>query len=271
MGVMSGTLAAVDGVSSMQNWTITHTDAGAEYNGSANDGALGSIAGNSDWTGNTAAYGLVPAHLPGESFTFTGYTGESSFSGTAVVSAISLTCDIEAGGIIRYTMNFEADGALTKGTTEVTDSSVPATFSAIGCKVTWDPAGGSSYTTAAGCTGYTLNLNARTFPYNIDSTSGVTRRTVGSISGTVSVTLKQADAAAIPAIGAIIPVRLYVNSTQYYELTWCRVASVTPNADREGESHITHTVNLTYTGWKFVTGTNTKGAIKKPGGTNVWP
>jgi hypothetical protein len=40
---------------------------------SANDGMVGQLEGNKDWTGSADMYGYAPAYLPGDTFTFTGF------------------------------------------------------------------------------------------------------------------------------------------------------------------------------------------------------
>ena len=87
-----------------------------EYLTSSTAGAKGRIPGNEDWDGSYEGYGKLPACLPGDAFAFIGsIDGTKGCAGNAVCNRIQIVFDIEGGLPIKHTVEFKANGALTRG------------------------------------------------------------------------------------------------------------------------------------------------------------
>jgi len=270
MAVTSGLGGAVNGIDTVRRWSVTESDAGPEFVASNSDGMQGSIAGNKDWTGQVEVYGYAPAFLPGEALTFAGWNGTSRATGDALVQAVALNCDIEGGGLLSHTLQIAGNGALTKNTSSVSDATVPGAYSSLGCKASFDSAGGSSYTDIADVRTWSLNLACALQPYVSSDTAGIVKRKAGPLSGTASVSVYQDTVGSLPTVGTIGSLRLYVSASAYYQLLYARVVSIDPAADVEGGGLNAATIQYAYTGFKRITGTMTKGSITKPDTTVYW-
>src|SRR5690606_15331158 len=147
-------------------------------------------------------YGYAPSLFPGESFTFNGY-GPEGISGTALVESIEVTCDIEGGGLIESTVNFGGNGAYTKHTTAVTDSTDPNPPSSIGCKVAIDAANDSTFVDVDDVRTWSLSISCDLKAFNSSSTGGQTARRAGRLDASGSYTVYIDDAADLPSEGDI--------------------------------------------------------------------
>lgn len=270
MAVTSGLGGAVNGFDTVRGWRVVESDAGPEFVASNSDGMQASLAGNKDWTGSIELYGYAPAFLPGEALTFAGWNGTSRATGDALVESVALNCDIEAGGVINHTLQIAGNGALSKNTTSVTDSGVPSAYTSIGCKASFDAAGGSSYTDIDDVRTWSLNIACSLQPYVSSGTAGVVKRTAGPLSGTASLSVYQGTVGSLPSVGTIGSLRLYVSATAYYQLLYARVMSIEPAADIEGGGNNGATIQYAYSGFKRIAGTMTKGSITKPDTTVYW-
>lgn len=270
MAVSSGLGGTVNGFDTVRKWSVNNTDAGPSFVASNSDGMTGSIAGNKDWSGTVELYGYTPAFIPGEGLTFAGWNGASRATGTAIVNSLSLTCDIEAGGILSHTLGIQGNGALSFNTTTVTDSANPAIYTAIGCKAAFDAAGGSSYTDIDNVKNWSLNIDCATQQYVNSGTAGIVLRKAGVLSGKASVAVDQDAYASLPTVGTVGSLRLYVSATLHYQLLYCRVVDVTRTTDIETGAINGAVINYDYTGFKSLTGVMTKGSITKPDTTVLW-
>lgn len=270
MAVSSGLSGSVNGFDTVRSWRVTESDAGPNFVASNSDGMQGSLAGNVDWTGSISLYGYAPAFLPGEAVTFAGWNGTSRFSAEALVSGVSLECDIEGGGVLNHSIEVAGNGASTKNTSSVTDSAVPAAYTSIGCKASFDAAGGSSYTDIADVRNWSLSLACAMQQYVSSSTAGIVKRKPGPLSGRATVGVYQDTVGTLPTVGTIGSLRLYVSASAYYQLLYARVVSIEPATDVEGGGLNAATIQYEYTGFKRITGTMTKGSITKPDTTVYW-
>src|SRR5947207_1860310 len=98
MGVHSGKFAAVNGKSTVRNWSINDTNATKAFIASNTGGGTGRLKGNHDWSGSYSQYSGIPAVMPGSALSFTGYSAPDSDvnnttgktkSGTAIVDSIA--------------------------------------------------------------------------------------------------------------------------------------------------------------------------------------
>lgn len=266
MGVISAKSGAIstgsaeDMVSAI---TIEYNEQSAEWGASNTAGSVGKTMGNSDWSAEFTLYGAVANVVPGASITLTAYTGAATFSGPMLVDEITITADIKGGGIISATVRCSANGALTRGAGTVTDSSTPAPLSVKGLKVNL---AGSDRTDA---TGWTLTLRSDNKPYNSTATAGVTKRVAGRVNASGSWTELEGTPATLPAVGLTGGsniLKLYVNATEFYEIKWPIVESVSTPIPIESGEIIESTI-----AWGFNGYDGAAGYLKLPSTTNFWP
>jgi hypothetical protein len=274
MGVVSGIGGAVNGHSCVRNWSINYTSELAAYAASNTAGAQNNLLGNTDWSGSFGAYGHTPAVMPGEALSFTGsIDGTKGAAGTAIVDSVEITCDIEGGKPIEYTVNFSANGALTLGAAVAADSDLTTPPTSVGCKVaTGTVIAVPVWSDMEDVRNWKLTISAVNSAYVSSSTSGGKRRKKGTLNLTFAIGVYSADFSALPAPNAIAAFRFYVAAASYWEVLWGIYADASGlQVDREGGGLVGATLNGRLRTQTLVGSTDTRGAIKKPGGTTWWP
>lgn len=287
MGVFSGKFGHVDGQSTVRNWTINQPSTPPSFAASNTQGGMGRRGGVRDWTGQFSNYGATPTVMPGDSFTFTGYTAPDGgtpggsgevLTGAALVDSVVITWNWQNGEIIGHQVNFGGHLALTEQSSSVSvDSSQPdvPTFNGTKIKMSTDEFVGMEEE-IPNLTSATLTITAENQTYvNSDTVvSGVTwtGRKAGNIDWTLA--MNQEDNAkqgstGIPTIGSRYNFRLFDDATSYWDLLWGHVVDFTNlNVDRETGAIISRTINVAMDGFD---GTST-GKITLPGaGSNFWP
>lgn len=261
MTIATGCGGSVNGESQIRSWTVDYTQTSAKYSASNTECATGRLPGVSDWSGSYEFYGVEPAIVPGEGFTFTGY-GATKASGTAIGESLSVTCDIEGGGVISGSVNFAANGALTFAAGTAADVSAVDMYSSVGCKIELDTVEVADVRT------YTFTVTRANPSYSSSSTSGGTRRQSGVLDATGSYTVYQADFTALPAPGDIVTLEMFVNATDAWVFKYCVIAGVTPVVDIETAAIIGATINWEWSGYDA---SGTQGVITPPSGVDIWP
>jgi hypothetical protein len=264
MAVISGKAARVGGATNVNEWSISYTRAAVGGPNTATAGAPALVAGNGDWRGSYRFTGKQPPHYPGTSFAFAGYTGAggggSTYSGTAIVSEVTIEAPIEEGGSLGGTVTFEADGALTRGAGTQTDVGAPQVFSAKGLQVDYNGA------VRPDARGWRLTLATELLPYNSTATGGDTKRGVGNVSASWEWSEYEDLAADLPAAGSIAELKLYVDGSTFFHVKWAIVGDVSADHDVEGGGLVGQTISGSFTGWN-----GTQGFVAKPTGGNWWP
>ena len=132
MSILIADEVFVESIGSFQQVTISIDPQLVDFISNATDGATGKLPGRTDWTGTIQCLGLQPQLIPGADFAFEGMfqagggsSDDIGLTGSAYVESVSYTIPVEAGGPIVQTINFSADGALTRSTT--LDGSVEVT------------------------------------------------------------------------------------------------------------------------------------------------
>jgi len=248
--VLSGTGAAVDGVSTAFQWSAEVSAELQAYRASNTFGATGRVKGNKDWSGSYSAYGGEPAVMPGDAFNFVGsIDGADGITGPARVSQIELTWNIEEGSILSHTVSFEGNGVVTRGTSEAEDVTIPDVPSSIDTKLEIAPLGGS-FTEVEDVRSMALTITAENQSYASSSTSGTIKREKGNIDFTGSYSLYTDDFANFPAENTDHMLRLYTNATEYWELKWVKVAGHSDlEANKEDANIVAGTVNFEMNGF----------------------
>lgn len=276
MGAISGVGGAVDGVACVRKWSISSTADLKAFACSATDGATSRVPGNTDWSGSYDAYGPLPAHFPGESFTFTGDMGNGKgATGDAMVDQTEINWDIEGAEVISHTVAFSSNGALTLGVSVAADATIAAPYASVGTMVSIF-APGATYVPGTDdiddVKNMTLTMTAANPTYADSATGGVVKRGVGNIDLSGSYEINVDDPTAIIVPNAIHAIRFWVDATEYWEIL-CGIFGDASNfeVDREGPSIVSCQQNFSLQAYYDVATVWTKGAITKPGGGNVWP
>lgn len=281
MGIHSGVFGAVDGQSTVFNWSIGETSDAQSFVASNTKGGTGRRAGNVDWTGSFQTYGGLPTVMPGEEFTFTGYTAPTndvrgtvgnSYEGTAIVESLAINWDFAAGGLIKYTTNFAAgSGPLVIGTDTVEDTTAPTALSSLESKIEWGSDIAVPVWTDWLCwTQAALTINAANPTTSASCGGGHVSRKAGPIDWTLAITQEE-DGRSPVALHGIYGLRLYIDATTFWLLDSGICTSFdNVNVDVEGGSIINQQVNfgMYAEGNTAIAGL---GSIALPGGAVYWP
>jgi hypothetical protein len=131
MGFLTGTGAAIDGLTCLRRWRIDSRNLKAKGYCSSSDAGPVIVAGNDDWTGMANAYGAQPGVLPGALFAFSGSDRNGSgYTGNAIATKAHMFWDVESADILYHVLYFAGRGALTKGANAVTDAGHPTPIGA---------------------------------------------------------------------------------------------------------------------------------------------
>lgn len=106
-------------VAEVRNWKIDQKSDLKAFNSSGTSGHTNRVAGNDDWSGSFEVYEddlKGPSSLAvGSSFVGKFYANATKFyTGTAFVSGISSTGDVEGANLNAVIVTFEGSGALTQ-------------------------------------------------------------------------------------------------------------------------------------------------------------
>lgn len=277
MGVHGGKFAAIDGKRSVRQWTVNdgHTPA----KGIASNTLNGPMRrpGVQDWTGNYNAFGAQPELMPGDPFSFIGYTAPDNdvsgvgqtYAGDALVENVVISWNYQNGELISHVVNFGGHLALVSGSSSVEDTSDPDAFEVCGTKLQWAPALTGVYVDLDNILSMQLTLSCALQTYVNSSTLCWTGRKPGPIDWTLAIT--QQDNVRLGSMfdkGDRIKLKLFINATEFYELTWGQVRDFSGiTADRETGAILQRTINVDMDGWD---GTN-PGSIILPDTTTWWP
>lgn len=264
MAIVSGKSAVINGKKEILDWSISFSQTSAVSHSSSTDGSAIRLGGIEDWSGNYKQHGL-PTSYPGDSLTFAGKTATgvgNVYGGTALVRQCVIEADIEGGGLLTTTVEFEGNSDLTRTTGTATDAGSPAPMSCVGLKVNWNGSDRSDVTQ------WRLTLTSNNPSYASSGTSGGTRRVAGHKDASFEWTEKEGDPANFPAEATTAVLQLYVNDTAFFELTSGIIENVSQQVSVETGEVVGGTVSGSFTGWNGAT----KGSIAKPaGGGDWWP
>lgn len=277
MAIHGGAKGVVDGVSAVRNWQISDDGQLSRFVNSATALGSGRRKGIQQWNGNYACHGAVPAHFPGEFFTFLGYTAPDdnvsgvglTYGGEAVVDAIGINWDWASGNVIEHSLGFSGHLALTAtaADTEVLDATVSDPEPVGVTKIAYS-ANGSDFTDLTDLTQASLQIQAANSSYVNSSTASGTGRIAGPIDWTASINIESSVMGHGLTKFNDYVWRFYVTATTYYELKWGQVKGYTGLViNPETGQVISHTINIEMNATKSAA----LGFIKKPGAVTWWP
>lgn len=263
MGVIDGKLAAVNGERTIWGWKVKHQ--GNLVPIVASGGGAGAIRddGNKDWLGFYDLYNHTPANFPGDSVTFTGSAdGVFGCTGTSRIMKTDWEWDLEEGGYIHSRVSFGANGALTSGAAVASDATVPTIYPVKGLKVELH----GNQVANAHYMRLIIQRNCRR--YCTAEANGQYLRTEGDRVDAVAMWgVYENNPGVHPAVGTLQVVRMYVDATTYWEVTWMRIEDVDVVLDRESKKPVGAIITASFTAHNGTTA----GTIKNPAGSTVWP
>ena len=264
MGVINGVGGAVDGRSTVRQWSIREIQRGAKWVASNTSAGVARKCGVKDWRGYFTGYGHTPATFPGQTFTFTGSVdGTLGVSGPAICDRIVITWDIEAGKIIEYRVDFSANGTLSKGAGVAADATTPVVECSTSMYVT---IGGGQQTDIRFMR---LVITCDNRPYVSSDTAGQVKRNSGNIDAECLYRLYQDVPANLPTLAVPNQLRFHVTGDPtYWEMTWMLLEEIEDyGADREGAENVGATIKGAFCAYN---GTGA-GTIVSPSTTQKWP
>lgn len=274
MAVLSGIGGAVDGIATVREWSISETGDLQAYTASNTLQAVSRESGNTDWTGSYQAYGAIPVKMPTEIFTFTGsIDGTNGIVASAIVDSVTIEWDMEAGTIIRHTVNFASNGAIARGAAVAVDATVPDPHVSLGTKLEIsDSVASPSYAEVTDVRTISITFSANNPSYASSSTAGAIKRQAGNLDVSMSYSLYTDDFSTLPAINSQQQYKVFVNATLFWEFLYMSVQDLSDlTVDIEGAGMVGATVNTMFTGFADIEGTETVGKIDKPGAVGYWP
>lgn len=284
MGVKSGILAAINGISTARSWQVTHRSDTKPFVASNTKGGPGRLDGNKDWSGSFTAYGHTPSLVPGESFTFLGsIDGAKGVSGTALVDSITLTVDVEGGSIIGYSVAFSGDDELTLDADAVVeDTAAPDAYSSVEravmvCVPGEEETEPTEWDAIANVRTATITLTAGNKNYVSSSTGGWNKRLPGNFDATLAIAIYEADMGAIIEPNTHYAVRVYVTAALYWEFRWMLFGEASNiDVNREDPGIVNYTANAAFSGWEVINDEVygdqwTEGEVLDPADDTVWP
>jgi hypothetical protein len=282
MAILTGKNGAVEKgavtVPTVRQWQVTTSADAPSYAASNTKGGTSRIDGNKDWSGSYQAYGALPAVTPGESFVFHGSINTvNGVTGACLCNQIEITWDIEAGTPISHTVSFEANGALTIGAETAADATIPDPPTSKGTKASmWSLIDIPAETAITDIRTMTLTFTSANQSYKTSTTNGQTERVAGILDWTASITVYEDDFDDLPDVNDIVELRMFADSTLYWQLKYAIVTEVTDlEVAIESGDKIGATINFAMVGFTDA-GTSpvpTEGVIKTPESspTTWWP
>lgn len=276
MGTRGGKLGAVNGQSTVRNWTISDDKTNPQFRASNTKAGTGRRAGINMWSGGFAGYGGNPVLMPAEVFTFLGYTAPDNgvsgagerYSGEAIIDSLAVNWNWQGGELINNTYAFSGHLGLTVASgAVVTDATIPAIDTICGVIFEYS-LDGVAWEEIENLASATLNITAVNQGYVNSSTNCNTGRQSGPIDWTLSMVQQEVVRGLYPFDkGDNIQIRAYINDTDFWLLKWGLVKNFTGiTVDVEANTIIQRTINVEMNG--FVGGA--VGNITKPGAGAAW-
>lgn len=291
-GPYSGRWGVVDGITTVQNWTINDAMESKRYTASNTKFGKGSRRGVESWDGNYMRYGGVPVVLPGQQFAFLGYGAPVNnvsgtgwrYAGQALCEQAVVTWNWGAGDILTCQETFKGHLDLQEqGDTgaQVLDESVP-TVPPVACtKIEWSPYDVDNFNEWGFLVQAVLTMSMELQPYVNSSTvvddGGICRIWTGQRAGiydwTLSVTEQGMDRSLFVK-GQKIQLKCYVDDTDFYLLKWGQVKDFTGiDVNPNTGAIIQQTVMIEMDGFDPAAGSyaSATGEVLLPGGEQWWP
>lgn len=277
MGAHSGKYGVVNGQEAVFNWSINDDATPAVVVDSSTDGATNRVSGINAWDGSFGQNLGQPSVLPGDTFTFTGFTAPDDgtpsgtgqvYSGSALCSQVAINWDWAGGANITSELTFLGHLALTLSTANHADAADSNPLSVCGTKIEYS-SNGTVWTELPNISNATLTLSVATSDYVNSSTGCNTGRDSGPKDWTAAIVLDDTkrDASDIPAKGTQLWWRFYVDATTFWLCKWGTVRNFTGiTVDRVSGAIVQQTMNVDMS----VSDGTATGYVTAPDGTTDW-
>jgi hypothetical protein len=274
MGRETGKIGGIDGLQCLSNCQV---DQSAQVVTDVHSDSLGGPAGdfgNQDWTGRADASGHTPLRWPNDTFGF-GMTGDGATgkTGSAIVMAVDINFPIKAATPITHTYSFGGIGEIVNDAVTFGAASTSGTASAKDIKVQVKELGSTgSYANIPNVTDCRISLKSDVPNTVTSDTDGWNDRKAGNLSGTISVSVQEANSALLPEPGKWYSMRIVTSgSTEGYQISYVspsRESKIVPIGRSE---FINGTLEFAWAGLIGAPGATTVGQFVAPDDTTVWP
>ena len=270
---LSGKYGTVNGHDAVSNWTINDEQTLAVAIDSSTDGATNRKPSVESWSGTFAQNLYEPSVLPGEMFTFNGFTAPDDgdpagngviYSGDALLSQCVINWDWAGGAILTLENTFLGHLALAIVSGNNQDISISNPVSICGTKIEFS-ADGTTWTELPNISTANVTLSVATNDYVNSSTGCWTGRAAGPKDWTAAIVLDDTDrSTVVPDKGELLQWRFYVTDALFWEFKWGRVRDFTGiTVDRVSGAIIQQTMNVDMA----VSDGSALGHVLTPGGT----
>ena len=275
--MFSGRFATVNGVGNVVKWSITESVDEDQIRDSSTRGGTSRLFCGRDSTGSIECTGGIPFVLPGETFTFVGYTSPTTgvygtagmrYTVSAMCTQMTVVWDYQANKAVRYTIQFGGMGALVVASgAAVLDATAVSKQCTRDCVMVY----GSATALCANRTTVTLTMTSEVTVRSDASTSGWKVREAGPIDWNLAVVTNGHDKLFVPGT-YLEDLKLAVNATP--DSFWFNDAIIGQTTDitltADGSAIDTQTVNI------HMSANDTAGVtgfIRRPGElvANYWP
>lgn len=279
MGVHSGEWGVVNGQSTVRNWQVNDTSDAKKYVASNTKRGSDRRRGVKAWTGSFEQYSGVPVILPGQFFTFTGFTAPDTdvtgangtqYTGTAIVDQIVVTWNWGSGDILLTQINFSGHLGLTPSVAAaLTDASASQAESVFDVAAPLCAVNGGAMSAWPNIAQLTLTITAANQAYVNSSTAGLTGRKAGPIDWTLAA-VEQETSRTLFNIDDILDLELFTDATHFWRLKYGHVKEFSNiRVDPESGAIISRTANIEMAAYDA---NGNPGLITLPGaGSNYWP
>lgn len=220
---VSGQYAVINGIPSVMNWSVQRSRPSNATRHSGTRGGKYRNKGVGSWQGSWSAKGPVPAVMPGQSFSFLGYGGPSDgtagangyrYSGTAIVTDVTIAWDYASNKIVDYQLNFVGHLGLTRSSgVAIEDTSTEVQIEPILCPMKWNDVALTDMVSAQ------LKIMADVPSYVNSSTNNETgRRASSMIDWEAQFVIQRTDNTI--AEGDLQILKMYTSATEFYSLKW---------------------------------------------------
>lgn len=269
---------ATGALSTVESWTLNDTKSSDSYSASNTLNGVVRGGGIRTWDGSFIGKGAEPPIMPGESFTFKGYTEPTSgtegetgitYEGPAICSQVTAVWNWATNTILAWTVTFSGNPGLTIATAVPTlDASIPTVGATCGTKVEYALSTAPTvFIEIPAVTQATLSISSTLASEANSSTFANGECWMGHSKGPIDWTLAlpqedyQRGVDGYPLIGGYNLLKLYVDGTDFWELRFSKTESYTGLiVDRNGGTTIARTINFAMSATDGVT----MGLIKKP-------
>ena len=272
MPVRSGKFGVINGQTALRDWSINDVSSPKKTVHSASRGGPQRFPGIIDFTGAFNCYGAQPVIMPGETFTFTGYTAPTNNErggagpvrqGPAIVENVVINWNFEAADVLSHAVAFAANGEeLEETSAAYTDTADPELNNAIGLAMTVDGEEVENIVSMA------LTISAENKTYVNSSTNGCTGRESGNIDATLAIVVQNTTPSDfVVDKGDSAELKLFVNDTEFWWLKWMILKDFTGlQVQPESGNIVQFTANFELNG---ITDDG-RGKIVKPDGDVFW-